>query len=356
MGDFRVAIMQAEPYLTQSQMEWLINLTDKEGEGRLLPWTLLTRMNWDQASGTNAGHRGKLLVPPRPVAATRTPIAPNTKRSLVIAAVVARVRDRLFLAGPQLRLENVLHLFDVASSGVADRLILATLLGHLRLGISHTEADELVESLMEGRSCGYEGGVAIGSLYEKLQRAAEPEVEAPVIELREAAKQRLQGRGAAFASTARAIDYGDWLPEPEFRQCIFSAFSDDHLSEEEFEVFLLLAEKNAEGESRWRAFLNSYAGWQDTEPPTAFESAWAAPKAPVSPKNPRGQTNLRIERTDPSGTQQSWRSQKTGHTQSRSQVAPMTEKCEKVEEISSPTAKRGGVCRCFRRSKKIKDI
>lgn len=297
-------------------------------------------MGWEPGSGVT--HRGKLLVPPRPVAPCQKPIAPNTKRGLVVAAALARVRDRLFMAGPQLRLETVLHLFDVASSGVADRAVLATLLGHLRLGISHAEADELVESLMEGRSCGYEGGVAIGSLYETLQRAGEPEVEAPVTELREAARQRLQGRGTKFAGTAWEIDYGDWLPDVEFRRCIVAAFTDDPLSEEEYEVFLLLAEKNAEGESRWRAFLTAYAGWQDTEPPSAFDSAWAAPKAPSSPKK-AATGGLRIERTDPSGTQQSWRSAKTGQAPGRTIV---TQFPDKVEEVLSPTATKKGKCAC----------
>jgi len=95
------------------------------------------------------GNVATLLVPPRPASSTgRVPVAPHTPRLLVIAATLARVRDRLFKAGPQLVLDRVLHLFDITSASdkafAVNRDALASLLGHLRLGISAAEAEELV--------------------------------------------------------------------------------------------------------------------------------------------------------------------------------------------------------------------
>jgi len=107
--EFRVTLMQAEPYLTANQLEWLMALTDKDGEGRLLPRSLLVRLG---AGPANPSRGGSLMVPPRPACAGRAPIAPHTPRSQVVAAILARIRDRLFSAGPQLTLERVLSIFS----------------------------------------------------------------------------------------------------------------------------------------------------------------------------------------------------------------------------------------------------
>ena len=140
--EFRMALMQAEPYMTHAQMEWLSDLTDKDAEGRLLPQTLLPRLGVATAKGELSN------VPARPPKPLRSPH--SLPQSLVLATLLFRVRQRLFL-GTQLTLGALLGLFDIpdgsnrqlAESTMIKRELLGSLLGHLRLSISVAEADEL---------------------------------------------------------------------------------------------------------------------------------------------------------------------------------------------------------------------
>mmetsp|Transcript_5905 Transcript_5905/g.14625 ORF Transcript_5905/g.14625 Transcript_5905/m.14625 type:complete len:884 (+) Transcript_5905:1-2652(+) len=304
--EFRVTIMQAEPYLTHSQLEWLTMLTDKDGEGHLLPWSLLVRLGGTPPPLSQHG-----ALPTLPCSTCRVAVAPNAPRLLVVSAILARIRDRLLCTGLQLSLERILGLFDVAPHGDREvsQNILVSLLSHLRLGISASEAHELVAYISGGRITGGEGNVQLASLYMALQRAGAPEAESSVNTLREFARQRLLGHGHAFSMVASS-DYGEWLPEIEFRQCLASALADGVQSpggaaEDEEDRMLLLAEKNAAGDVRWKTFVQHYAGLQEVEIDSDFERHW---RTQASPKHVGGS---RSDKVDPALSQQSWRSMKT---------------------------------------------
>lgn len=272
--EFRVTLMQAEPYLTQNQLEWLMLLTDKDGEGRLIARSLLVRLG---AGPANASRGAQLMVPPRPSGASRKPIAPNTPRAQVVMAVVSRIRDRLSEAGKQLTLEHVLSIFEIGTDRgtTVNRDTLACLLGHMHLGISVVEADEVVSSLSANSASGGTHSVKLASLYDTLQRAGEPEAEVLVDELREVTRERYLGRGSQFAAAAEQrcgprSEGGDYIPESDFRRCLQIALQDDGLQapppeKEEEDRTVLLAEKNKTGDVRWRHFATTFLGWHDDD-------------------------------------------------------------------------------------------
>ena len=110
--EFRVALMQAEPYMTHNQMEWLSELTDKDCEGRLLPPSLLPRLGIPGAVRTEPLSWN--TVPPRQIAAKGAhSVAHSLPQVLVIACLMYRIRQRLFV-GSQLTLGSLLGLFDIA--------------------------------------------------------------------------------------------------------------------------------------------------------------------------------------------------------------------------------------------------
>lgn len=365
--EFRVTLMQAEPYLTANQLEWLMVLTDKDGEGRLLPRSLLVRLG---AGPSNPTRGGALMVQPRPTSASRAPVAPHTPRSVVVAAILSRIRDRLFAAAPTLTLERALSIFEMSAERGAStsRETLACLLGHMRLGISVAEADELVSAIAGGSAVG--GGsvsVQLSSLYDAVHRAGEPEQEAIVDELREAARDRFLGRGSQFAEAAQRaggprVDGGDWLSEHEFRRCLAQCLVDDGIqataadSDEEDRV-LLLVEKSAPGATRWRHFAATYLGWQDDE-------YCSNPGDPASPKRAGGGPGSNLAPPPASTTQQTWhQTWRSGKTVPERTVACSPEKGPTMSYMTKepppapvkfgteppPQPRKGGLCRCLAR-------
>jgi hypothetical protein len=228
-------------------------------------------------------------------------------------------------------LDRVLNLFDLhatagssARGGSLSKDTLACLLGHLRLGVSVAEAEELATFCAGGGPAnpnwadpGTEPGgmVQLNGLCTLLARSQEdPEMLGVVNQLREDAKRRLAGRGPAFAAAAASFlasasssnpggDGTEMLPEAEFRRCVACALPGaDAGTEDDEDRLVLLSDKNAAGEIYWRLFLQTYAGWQDwgsDEDVVLFKG-----KPPLSPKKPPN-------RSDPASTQQSWRAMKT---------------------------------------------
>jgi hypothetical protein len=257
----------------------------------------------------------------------------------VVAAILARIRDKLFAAGPMLSLERVLSIFEIGSERGAStsRETLACLLGHMRLGISVAEADEVVTSIASAGS----SSVHLSSLFEQLQRAGEPEQEILVDELREAVRERFLGRGntfseAALRSTERA---GDFLSESEFRYCLAQALVDDGIQatpmdQDDEDRTLLLAEKSASGAVRWRKFATTYLGWHDDE--------YISNDGNLSPKKGGLATTQQT-------WHQTWRSGKTALPERTMAYTPEKESPSVRERSGStePPPKRGGPCRCL---------
>jgi len=244
-------------------------------------------------------------------------------------------------------LERLLCLFDVAAVGDEEasvgREALVALLSQLRLGISVSEAHEVVDYVAGGRSGVSEGAVPLRGLYLAVQRAGEAEAESLVRQLRDLVVQRLWGRGGAFLAAVGG-DCGEWLPEAEFRRCLFAALADDlpptrTSMEDEEDRILLLAEKRAAGDVRWKVFTRSFFGIEDA-------SEWVDGREDAfrSPASPSG-AQLRIEPREPTATQQSWRSTKTAQAAftQRSVVAPLAQ----VTEPETP--RKRGFCPCRRR-------
>eukprot|EP00931_Biecheleriopsis_adriatica_P053671 TRINITY_DN31477_c0_g1_i1.p1 TRINITY_DN31477_c0_g1~~TRINITY_DN31477_c0_g1_i1.p1 ORF type:complete len:1272 (-),score=235.41 TRINITY_DN31477_c0_g1_i1:38-3853(-) len=370
--EFRVALMQAEPYMTHSQMEWLALLTDKDGEGRLLPGTLLLRLGVTSAAAatraTNPLRRDN--VPARPVSnSMRAFVASGAPQVLVVSAALGRVRQRLFRAGPQLTLGSILSLFDIADgsnrqqaeSASVSRELLAVLLGHLRLGISVAEADELVAALAaSGRRNRDSDTVGIVLLYDFVDRAGETDMEALVTELRDTAQRRLLGKASLIV--AHRSGASDWLSEAEFRRGLRAALAEScwdrgSNAESEEDQLLLLADKNAAGHILWRPFVQAYCGWPDID--QISEVAVGEPQSlhqePPSPAAAR--------RAKPTGaamgtSTQSWRAGKAAQrneangmagTPIRSVVAPPSAKGGYPEAPLSPSPQQTkGFC-CLRR-------
>eukprot|EP00929_Paragymnodinium_shiwhaense_P037787 TRINITY_DN2006_c0_g1_i1.p1 TRINITY_DN2006_c0_g1~~TRINITY_DN2006_c0_g1_i1.p1 ORF type:complete len:1292 (-),score=303.91 TRINITY_DN2006_c0_g1_i1:302-4177(-) len=354
--EFRVTLMQAEPYLTPCQLEWLMLLTDKDGEGRLIPLSLLPRIGVAPVVPTR-GAVVHLLVPPRPAGRGPGPIAPHTLRSVVVAALLARLRGLLAAAGAQLTLERIINLFDLDNQAQPTRDTLASLLGHLRLGISAAEADELVGCICVGAGGVGAGGVQLASLFDAIRRAGEPEMESLVHELREEAKAYLYGRAHAFAPCA---DVGDWVSEADFRRCLQQALSiaDDGsaaapVDGDLLDRLVLLAEKNAGGDVRWKCFLQALAGSLDSESwgydvGMQVSSYGGFGQIPSSPKRlPRV---IDAGTPEPSITQQSWRSTKVQQAGVRQMAtAPPCVPEEFVFRQPSDPPPARGLFRCFRK-------
>jgi len=360
--DFRFALMQAEPYLTPGQLEWLMMLTDKDGEGRLLPKSLLARLGNPQQQrmiGGTGGGPALVLVPPRPPGSSQGPVARSVGRDVVVNAALARVRDRLRLAKPDggLKLQAVLGLFELDGESRMSRATLATVMGHLRLGLSAGEADEVVNSLGGNHSSSGNlsaaNTVAIASLCEALARASDAAREASTTEMREGAKEFLSGRGDALASAAmQGYPDSEWLSEVDFRRVLVSTSTAAglpklELEEDMLDTLLLLAEKNAAGELRWRHFAKSYMGWDE---PDALNDSWGSPRhicaSPIGKRTLFGATPVRLDtgvgQNPQSMTAQSWRSAKLQEA-SRTQSVPYSPDKEPLsEEPPLPASPAGG--------------
>eukprot|EP00927_Polykrikos_kofoidii_P012070 TRINITY_DN15180_c0_g1_i1.p1 TRINITY_DN15180_c0_g1~~TRINITY_DN15180_c0_g1_i1.p1 ORF type:complete len:1213 (-),score=201.71 TRINITY_DN15180_c0_g1_i1:71-3709(-) len=267
--DFRFSMMQAEPYLTPCQLEWLIMLTDKDGEGRLIPWSLLARLNPSKAARNGgrvgAGGLAQPVVPPLPPGVSDgTPVARSLPRSVVVAAALTRIHDRLDVGTSRLAFDRLLGLFDLDVQDQLSRSAAASLLAQLRLGISGAEANEIISFLPGGRSVG-PGNLQVASLVEVVQSATNAEVEALVNDMHQAARSLLVGRGETFATAILAnTDGSDWIPEAEFRRGIRAvmALDGNHANSEELEDRLvLLAEKDAPGDVCWRPFAKTFSGY-----------------------------------------------------------------------------------------------
>jgi hypothetical protein len=303
------------------------------------------------------------VVPHRPAQSSSGPVAPTVPRHLVSTAICSRIRLQLFNAGPQLGLDKVLGLFDTVAAGEkVSRAVLSSLLGHLHLGISIAEADEIMGQLVGASLGGTQVGIRVGDgdtvqlprLYEMLQRAHDPDQEATMGQLREAARQRLLGCGGALVAAASAQSEGaEWIPGADFQRCLSAALLEDPmgaLTAEEEDRLFLLAEKNASGDVRWRAFAQSYTAWQDLDL-ISEEGKAGVYRSPASPVGARGQsrpylrTTVENERAHTS-TQQSWRSAKTAPP--RSSVA-QANRTELPVGPDSPPPARVGFCRCRKR-------
>lgn len=348
--EFRVTVMQAEPYLTSSQLEWLTLLTDKDGEGRLMPVSLLVRLGFNQGMARTPGT--KHLPWSKSSLGQKSLVAPAIPRQVVVAAVMARVRDRLQGAGTQLSLERILGLFDLAPSGdrstSVGRDVLVPLMAHLRLGISANEADEVVSSLAaatSGRPT-TNSGVRLASLFDMLHTPAEAD-EILVQEIREIARARLFGRGQHIAAAAGCGD-AEFIPEADFRRGLRNSLLYDDsspiitTSDEEEDGLLLLAEKNASGEVRWRPFAQAYAGWLEieiNEPPERMKS--------TSPKGALRGSLVTVPISGHSCSQQSWRSTQRAAAISKTVVTPVTVRSD--SEMTIQPSFWSALCRCCRK-------
>lgn len=279
-------------------------LTDKDGEGRLLPWSLLVRLCPDRLTslGKLGGTGTNIPVLPRSTAPS-DPLAQKTPRHLVVGAIVARLYLRLHAAGPNLSIDRLFGLFDLDVKSQLSRSTLVSLLAQMRIGISASEADELLGALPGVGASGSPGmAVRLASLFEYAHQTEEREA-AAVAEMREVARDRLLGRGSVLVSAIQVGDSSDqWIPEDDFRRCLGVAFSDctRALTEDAEDRLVLLAEKNAAGDVRWRDFAKDYAGWVEPE-------SWCDMNSPL--KTPKGGHNpLSPSASGPTSTQQSWRS------------------------------------------------
>lgn len=319
-------------------------LTDKDGEGRLFPFSLLCRlgMNISAPSRKPASH---WRVSARPVVASRAPVAPKAPRSVVIAAVLARIRERLHAAGPQLKMEKVLELLGTDPKAKPSREALAAVLGHLRLGVSAAEADELVACTCVGSGIN-SSSVQLTKLYDALRRSGEPEMQSIMSELRSLASSVCWGRGVAFARAVGSWDGCEWISEVEFRRCLQSIAIDEQSAPVDPEVqdrLLLLAEKNASGDVRWRQFAQAFAGLEDTDSWSECSTSPSESKRVITPKRVN-----KLEKCEPMSTTQSWRSAKLQQVASKGGLVDKVTGPEPVrEEQEDPPAR--GLCRCLHR-------
>lgn len=257
-------------------------------------------------------------------------------------------------------LERVLSIFEIGSERGAStsRETLACLLGHMRLGISVAEADELCTAIAHA-SVGAGGvSLALHSLYDFVQRGGDADEEALVDELREAVRDRFLGRGNQFADAAMRIcgpraEGGDWLPESDFRWCLAQALVDDGIQAtpmlpDDEDRAVLLAEKSAAGTVRWRHFASTHIGWHDDD--------YVSDPGTVSPK--RGAAPGPLPSTTQQTFHQTWRSAKT--VPERNVTVPSPEKELRSMNLKEPPGApmkmvsekppgQGGLCRCITR-------
>ncbi|CAE7369331.1 unnamed protein product [Symbiodinium natans] len=264
------------------------------------------------------------------------------------------------MAGSKITLGSLLGLFDLADgsnrqqaeAALVSRDLLGSLLGHLRLGISVEEADELLTAISasSGKRSGGSGTVQLALLYDMIDRAGQPEMEGLVVELREAARQRLWGKGSCIMNAAgSAAD--DWLPEVDFRKGLKAAMADiwavpGSLPEDDEDRLVLLAEKDAEGRILWRPFVQVLCSWPDLD--AVSEVTEEVPPSPAVKNKPRSPSPAAaVASTTAAGTQQSWRSQKAAQKEGRGVIAAAG-KTGYANQPLSPQSQPRGFC-CFRR-------
>jgi Ca2+-binding EF-hand superfamily protein len=313
LQDFRFSLMQAEPYLTPTQVEWLIMLTDKDGEGRLLPWSLLIRLCPDRQANLATIGGAVVALPEQQQGLTCYPVAPKTPRQLVVGAIVARLCLRLNAAGPNFSFEHIFGLFDLDAKSKMNRFTLVSLLSELRLGISASEADELLSGLLgvgAAASPSRTSSVTLSNFSDYVRQVEERDG-AAVADMRDRARDRFVGRGDILVNAIENCDGNEhWLPEDDFRRCLCIATTNctRALTEDQEDRIVLLAEKNALGQVRWRDFAKDYAGWFEPEVDSEPQSPiWKGFETVPSPSASNG---IKVALNFASQSQQSWRTSK----------------------------------------------
>lgn len=284
-SEFRAAVAKAVPGLPPHQLDLLLRLTDKDGDGFFLPLTLIAVLRADTGSMAVAA---RVAVPELSLpkgSASREPselLAPAVPRPLVADAILARLRDRLSAAKLHNRLSELLGLFGITGrEGTVRRNVLVSALALFRLGISALEADELVCYLCGVKAAAGDMRVSLSDFYAGVQRVGSPEDWLPVWQMRNLARQRLAGRGAALTANATALRRGEWLSERDFRRCLITALSKDgpKVSAGEEDRIVMLAEKNSVGEIRWQRFVQTYASIRVTSQPAKAEDGGKRPSS-----------------------------------------------------------------------------
>ena len=186
-----------------------------------------------------------------------------------------------------------------------------------------------------------------------VDRAGQPEMEAMVLELREAAKQRLWNKSSCFTAIAGGAGSSDLLPEADFRRGLKAAMAEfwaipGSMPEDDEDRLVLLAEKDAEGRVLWRAFVQSFCGLELDQMSEITEEPPTSPSIKGKGRTPgglqTGTASVGVAGAGPSGiSQQSWRKQ-PAKIEGRSVV---TNKGQ-ADPPLSPQAQKRGYC-CLRR-------
>jgi Ca2+-binding EF-hand superfamily protein len=340
LPEFRATLMNAEQYLTQSQLESLVLLTDKDGEGRLLPRTLLPRL---PGGSRMLGGPGSAVFSSA-VLETESDIGGVTlslPKPLIAAVLLIRMREKLQRAGSSLTLERVLGVFEVArdQGATLPRNVLAAMLGQVRLGVSIAEANELISIFASNTNVtGGPNSVRLSGFCDLLVQASDPDTQHAVDQLRADMREKLVGRGSALAKAIAVSHDRDYISEAEFRRCLNLAIGGHcpaSRNADDEDRCIILADKDAVGCIRWKHFAQAYAGCCPLD--MGLDDA----SAPVicSPKVFRSTAANNM-----ASTKSSWRAAKGRETSSPRKGSAKPSTVTETEPEPRP-----GACRCVLR-------
>ncbi|CAD7963892.1 unnamed protein product [Amoebophrya sp. A25] len=235
---FRMLLMQTEAYLTGSELDWIISVTDKDGDGNLEYATL----SWRKTPTQN--YRPRWLPPTFIVHQLKhvQRVAPSLPADYVQRVLLARlhkiVQDK---QGEGMRpcitfLLDVLSLFPDGEKYVAEQRFGATLgmlLGYLPFGFSKDEAAFLTENAGGKGIMAALSAASSGTVLAEISQWAKSKIGPHTQALRKAMVDQY----------THAND--EWFMVDELTSCLLLA--DNSLNDMDLDRFLLLADKNFGG-------------------------------------------------------------------------------------------------------------
>jgi len=228
-------LMQTEGYMTSSELEFLLAITDKDGDGNVEYLSFLQR--YDARMPNCKEVELATWFPETP--ASPSNCYPSLAPDQVQAVLIERVRIRL--KASQISIQEILPIFCPTRNNTISLDMLGKVLGYLPFRLSLVEARCLANTIIKGQS-----SLSIALVEKKLAVGVSSEA---LDELYALVATRVGPR--ILETCPFSLGASDYITQQQFRKCLSMA----SLTREEEEQCLLVTDKNSQGRIRWDDFV-----------------------------------------------------------------------------------------------------
>lgn len=254
--DFRMVLMQTEGYLTSTELEFLLAITDKDGDGNVVYVSFLQRHDTRKNDAVYGKSKEIELTKWLPqVSIMSSNCYPSLTPAMVNQVLAERIGIRLKEC--KISIQDILRIFlPPDKSTVVSLELLAKVFGYLPFRLSLIEAGGLACHICERAT-----SIPVVLVEKKLSAST-----GAMQELYGVVAARLGPRILATSPNTRSFSLGasEYITQQQFRKCI----SEAALTRQEEEKCLLVADKNPQGRIRWDDFVTKASSNRSNGQPT----------------------------------------------------------------------------------------